>query len=266
MKPGLARRHSMRAIGLILLGLSLWAGIRDAAGAGPNVAGDEVEAAFDEANRLYEQGDYAAAAAAYERLLGAAPGTASLHYNLGNAWFKAGEVGLAIWHYRAARDFSPRDADIRANLQFARNQVGASEQVGEGRLGRWVGLLTLDEWGLVSVALFWCGMAGVVVARLRPGNRGSIRFWARLLMVAWLGSVLALGWVWHGQRGQRVAVVVAEGGIRYGPFEESQIQFTVPGGAELRVLDTREGWVRVEHARRGSGWIERSRVRIYPGS
>ena len=42
-----------------------------------------------------------------------------IYFNLGNAWFKAGEAGRAILAFRQAEKLSPRDPDVRANLQFA---------------------------------------------------------------------------------------------------------------------------------------------------
>jgi hypothetical protein len=252
-------------MGGILLGCLFGLGIWGALGAARGLTEGELMAAFDEANRLYEQGRYEAAAAAYDQLLADAPATVSLHYNLGNAFFKTGNLGMAIWHYRVAQDLSPRDADIRANLQFARQQVGAQGQVPEGRMGRWVGWLTLDEWSVLSVVLFWGAMGGMTLARLKSRLRWPMRIWVRLLIVVWLGSVLSLGAAWHEQHGRRVAVVMTESGVRYGPFEESQVQFAVPAGAELEVMDFREDWVRVEHGRQGAGWMEQSRVRFYPG-
>ena len=42
-----------------------------------------------------------------------------LHYNLGNAWFRLGELGPAILHYERARRSMPRDDDLAANLALA---------------------------------------------------------------------------------------------------------------------------------------------------
>jgi tetratricopeptide (TPR) repeat protein len=227
------------------------------------MAGDDLEAAFREANRLYERGDYESAAAAYDRLLGNAPGAASLHFNLGNAWFRAGRLGQAIWHYRVARDLSPRDEDIRMNLLIARSQVGGQDSIREGRTWRWIGALTLNEWAAVSAWLFWCVMGSMVLAQLKPRFRRPMLFWARLLAFAWVGSVVALGVVWHEVKERRIAIVIDEAAVRYGPFEESQVQFTASDGTELKVLEWRDDWVRVDNSR-VVGWADRSRVRIYP--
>jgi tetratricopeptide (TPR) repeat protein len=258
------RRWALHVAGGILLGFEVWLGVCGVNGSDQTNPRIDLETSFEEGNRLYEQGDFEAAAAAYDRLLGQAPGSAPLHFNLGNALFKSGKIGMAIWHYRMAQGLNPRDADIGANLQFARNQVGAT--VREGRVRRWVNLLTVDEWSAVSGLLFWFGMGGLVLGQIRPEIRRSLRFWVRFLVLAWVLSALALGIALNGKLGSQTAIVVTEGSIRYSPFEQSQPNFAVRDGAELAVLDSREGWVQVQDPDRGSGWIKRSLVVIHPPS
>jgi hypothetical protein len=226
------------------------------------VEGNELESAFHEANRMYEQGEYELAVAAYGRLLAKAPGAASLHFNLGNAWFKAGQPGQAIWHYRVARDLSPRDKDVRENLAMVRGQVGGGSVV-ESRGLRWISMMTLDEWGTASLLLFWGWMGGLALAQLRPGLRRSLVLWVRLMMLLWLGSAVALGVQWYGMRGQRIGIAIEETPVRYGPFEESQVQFTARDGTEWRVTEMRDRWVQVDNGK-VVGWVDRSGIRLYP--
>src|SRR5215467_3632580 len=85
--------------------------------------GQSVANAFDAANKLYEQGKFNEAAAAYEQVTNSGQVSTALYFNLGNAFFKAGQIGRAIVAYYQAERLNPRDSDLRANLQFARNQV-----------------------------------------------------------------------------------------------------------------------------------------------
>ena len=107
--------QNRRRCGLGVLLWVLWAAWR--------VGAAEPAAAFDAANKLYEQGKPAEAAQAFERLAQAGQTSGPLYFNLGNACFKAGQIGRAIAAYRQAELLAPRDPDARANLQFARKQV-----------------------------------------------------------------------------------------------------------------------------------------------
>lgn len=251
------RSWDMRWMVVLLLGF--WAG---PIFGGEAVVSPEPEAAFHEANRLYEQGDYPAAIAAYERLLENDQSSVALYFNLGNAWFKSGRIGQAIWHYRRARELNPRDADVRANLRFARNQAGAPDS--EGRLQRWVGWLSLNEWTVVSVGCFGIWVVGMIARQVSARSWRWLRFWTRLSLVAWVVSAMALAIAWQDRFGNQTAVVVADGEVHYGPFAESQTNYAVADGMELKVIDRREGWVQVEEARRGIGWIDRTRVALLP--
>ncbi|NIP92203.1 MAG: tetratricopeptide repeat protein, partial [Akkermansiaceae bacterium] len=45
-----------------------------------------------------------------------------LFYNMGNAYFRAGDLGRAILNYRKAEQFSPNDRNVQQNLEYARSQ------------------------------------------------------------------------------------------------------------------------------------------------
>jgi len=57
-------------------------------------------AQFEAANRLYEQGRFAEAARGYEAILKGGSFSPAVYFNLGNARFKAGELGRAVVAYR----------------------------------------------------------------------------------------------------------------------------------------------------------------------
>src|SRR5262249_50947196 len=99
--------------------------------------------AFDAANKLYEQGKFNEAASAYEKLVQSGQVSAALYFNLGNAFFKAGQVGRAIAEYRRAEQLTPRDPDLRANLQFARKQI-QGPTLAASRWHDWLGKLSLN--------------------------------------------------------------------------------------------------------------------------
>ncbi len=79
-------------------------------GAVPAVRGDAA-ASFDAANKLYEQGKYPAAIESYRKMIQAGNVSASVYFNLGNAFFKAGRAGEAV-ACSASRNNWPRAIPI----------------------------------------------------------------------------------------------------------------------------------------------------------
>src|SRR5262245_43975886 len=64
-------------------------------------------------------GDYRESAALLESLLADGFQNGAVYYNLGNAYFRAGEYGRAIAAYRKAKPYRPRDPYLEANLRQA---------------------------------------------------------------------------------------------------------------------------------------------------
>jgi len=232
------------------------------------LSASELETGFDQANKLFERGKYAEAAAAYEKLIAAGHVSPSLYFNLGNAFFKAGQPGRAIVAYRQAELLTPRDPDVQANLAFVRKSINQSVAPGEW-WRRWLTQFTVDEWSLAaSLGLCLCFVL-LAAQEARPAWRE--RFRKPLLSVS-AATVLAgtcLWLVWTDRFGARSAVVVVtEAVVRQGPFEESPSRFQLRDGAEVAVFDEKDEWLAVRDASRHEGWLRRSQVAIptFPGT
>jgi len=215
---------------------------------------------FEAANRLYEEGKFKEAAAAYEQLAAAGRVSSELYFNLGNAWFKAGQLGRAVAAYHQAGRLAPRDPDVRANLQFARNQTpGPSRPQGGGR--SWLGRLSLDEWALAAAAALWASFLLLAAGQWRPALKPTLRTPVIAAGVAALATLACLGTALQQQRSARLAVVVKpEAVVRQGPLEVSKTAFAVHDGAELDVLDQKNDWLQVSAGPARLGWIRRDQV------
>jgi tetratricopeptide (TPR) repeat protein len=223
------------------------------------------EVAFEQANQLYERGQFAEAVATYETLVRAGTSSPAVFFNLGNAHFKAGHLGQALVNYRRADDLAPRDPDIRANLHFARNSVPGANLRPVNRWGRWLPRLTLNETAFLAASAVWLWLSLLTLGQLRPALRKPLRVATRL---AGLTVVLAaaLAWAnWEARRGTVTAIVVVpEATVRVGPLDESQSAFTVRDGLELEVVDTKDDWLRVTDASRRMGWLKREQAAVFP--
>lgn len=222
--------------------------------------------AFDAANKLYYEGKFADAAGAYDRLVQSGQRSASLYFNLGNAFFKSGQVGRAIAAYRQAQLLAPRDPDVRANLQFSRNQV-QGPTLSSTAWQRWSGRLSLNEWTLLAAGSLWFFLLLLALLQwrpqlIRPLRNGALALGlATLLLCSCLGAI-----VYDNQSKNQVAIVIApEAVVRVGPLDTAPNAFTVHDGAELRVLDKREDWLQVTTGPQRNGWIQRQQV-LVPGA
>ena len=226
----------------------------------------DTAADFAAANKFYAEGKFSEAATAYDKIIQTGAQSPALLFNAGNAEFKAGHLGRAIAAYQKAARLAPRDAEIRANLAFVRNQVqGAPPR--ETRWQNWISTLTLNEGTVLAAVFFWAMFALLAVQQLRPALAPQLRGATRLAVALTIfsGTVLALQAANHFN--SAIAVVTADGATaRSGPFDEAQSAFTARDGVELKVLDRHDGWVQVANGAGKTGWLSRLQVEVLPGA
>ena len=84
---------------------------------------------FDQGNKAYQAGDFATAKERYEGLVKVGNGGVALSLNLGNTYFRLGELGQARLWYERALEAAPREEDARYNRDIVRERVGDRKSV-----------------------------------------------------------------------------------------------------------------------------------------
>jgi tetratricopeptide (TPR) repeat protein len=77
---------------------------------------------FTQDNAQDAEGNYTQAVAQYQEILSTEP-SAEVYYNLGNAYFKQGELAQAILAYERALRIDPSFKDAQHNLEFAQTRI-----------------------------------------------------------------------------------------------------------------------------------------------
>ncbi len=216
--------------------------------------------AFEAANKLYAQGEFTKAAGAYEALLQSGQASEAIYFNLGNAFFKAGQLGRAIVAYHQAERLGPRDPDLRANLQFARNQV-QGPTLSFTAWQKWLGRLSVNEWTVLASVALWSCLILLAVLQWRPLLKPTLRSYVVGLAAVTLlvGGCMAAA-LYETSPGRLAVAIKPEIAVRQGPMDESQSAFTVHDGAELRVLDQKDDWLQVSTDPRRIGWARKDHL------
>ena len=227
-------------------------------------AAENPDSAFDTANKLYFEGKFADAVKAYEGITNSAQGSAALYFNLGNAWFKSGKLGPAIAAFRVAEKLTPRDPDIRANLQFARNQV-QGPTLGANRVKQWLSRLTLNEWTMLESAAFWILMLLLAMGQWNSRWKSSLRTPVWLALAATCAFAVCLGTSIFYDRIEKTGIITqTDVTVHTGPFEESAGGFVLHDGAEVRITDSKDDWLQVTVDSRRIGWLRKNSLLLVP--
>ena len=213
---------------------------------------------FESANKLYEQGEYAKAADAYESLIKKGPITSALLFNCGGAYWKNAQPGLALWRLRQAKALDPTDSDISKNLRIIRTELGRRPIEGDLIQGLEIpaNWLTPVSWAILSLILCWllAGLQCWIYCIRKSSFRGSLLISITLfcLLLIAIGAS-RMGWVSRGTRAD-VVFLSDDTPLRFGPLNESKVSSRVQEGMEAVVIDKKGDWARVQTDSGASGW------------
>ena len=162
--------------------------------------------------------------------------------------------------------FDLRDAELRANLAFVRNQVqGATLR--ESSWQKWVSTLTLNEGTILTAVFFWALLGLLALRQLKPALAPKLRTATRLAVALTIFSGAILGLQAANHFNSAVAVVtVADATARSGPFDDAQSVFSARDGAELKVLNRHDDWVQVANNAGKIGWLSQKQAAVLPGA
>lgn len=249
MEAGRGGRAPAGSAGIVVL-LVMAGGVPGIQAAAARPDGQPAPTLFDQGIARFEADDYQGAANLFERYVDGAPRDAAGWYNLGTAYYRAGETGRGVWAWLRALRIDPRDGDARHNLLVA----GAPPEL----MQRAVPPVPLrrTEMALLA-ALAWllggAGLAAWLMQRSRPAGLAG----AGAVLVA-----LGLAAVWWGStHGGETLIVLDDATLRAGPALRSDPVSSLAPGAGLVPVDRYGDWVRARTLRgRQEGWIETNRT------
>src|SRR3954470_2052187 len=78
---------------------------------------------LQQADKTYDSRKYGEAIQCYEKLISEGFKAHQLYFNLGNAYYRDGQIGKAIYNYELALKMEPNDEDVRINLGIAASKT-----------------------------------------------------------------------------------------------------------------------------------------------
>lgn len=211
--------------------------------------------------KAYDMGDFAKSADYYRQNLNMSSPDPAVLYNLANCLYQQGEPAQALVLYARALLLSPRDSDIRENLNLVCRKLMLPET---GKLENPKDLivnardmLRPDEWMLIGSLLWAC--AGIVLA-FRRKFISTVNLVTVLSVIGMLFAVTAIAPVTQldSSYSSKTAVVVMKNiQVYLLPSENSkQTDFRISCGEKVRIEEGRDSWLRVRTENGSEGWIK----------
>lgn len=226
--------------------------------------GSNPSALFYKANMAYEQGKFDEAIKGYQGALKTGFESGNIYYNLGNAYFKKGDIGRAILNYKRAQRLIPADPDLRQNLEYAMTAV-QQQPVQEANpfirpIAKAIKDLNVDTLARI-LAIFYIMIFLFATAMLFFKNARR-RIKAPLFASCAIFLIVAGGFVVNlKQINQPWAVVLdKEAEAKYEPLDSATGYFKLFEGQEVLLIKTRPDWAFIKLADGKAGWIKSSGV------
>jgi tetratricopeptide (TPR) repeat protein len=223
---------------------------------------------FVQGNRLYEQEQYQEAVQIYEQLLIRVE-NADLYYNLGNAYYRLGNLGQAVWAYEMGLALEPRDKDLNHNLAIANAQVRDRVEVPKAFfLLEWYrtlmknvtlqDLISLGSIFILILAILY-GLRSWQSVRVRWINRLS----GTLVVLIILVYGLALDKYWSLSDKEEGVVIASTVEVRSAPIIRSDnVVFRLHEGIKMEITQSQPGWYEIVLMDGKKGWLAAGNVRL----
>jgi tetratricopeptide (TPR) repeat protein len=220
-------------------------------------------AAVKRANALYAQKNYTAAIQQYEMIRQIQGESPELYFNLGNAYYRTGDIAHAILNYNRALLLRPNYDDAQFNLQIAQRKVTDNVDVTTTFfLVDWVNdlgdIFSSDGWAMLSIILFIVSLISLLFylfARYRTVRKVSFN----LTVVTCLITLISVGYAF--KQSNKVANctdgIIMTGSVtaKDSPALSGKDMFVLHSGTKVTIRNNVSGWVEIELPDGNAGFI-----------
>lgn len=223
-----------------------------------------------EGDSAYIKEDYAAAIQIYEALLKNGE-AAEVYYNLGNSYYKIGEIAKAVLNYERALLLNPGNSDIRANLEIARAKtIDKVEPVPEVFFVSWIKALinsmSVDAWatwGIISFILLIIALYFFIFSKQIMGKKIGFISGIIFLIITICSNLFASQQKDELVNRNEAIVMNPSVTVRSTPSEGGTSLFILHEGRKVNVKDnSMKEWKEISLEDGKVGWIPASAIEV----
>jgi tetratricopeptide (TPR) repeat protein len=226
-------------------------------------------ALYKKANEQYKKAQYQNAVSLYRQIVGGGYEAEAVYFNLGNAYFKLGDIPSALLYYEKAHKLAPGDEDVNFNIYFANSKTADKvEPQPEFFVTQWWhGIILFFSIGTLSAltVLFFIAGSGLLVLYLFTTviSLKKLSFYIGMFLL-----FLGLLFIFISNRqanyfdDHRQAIIFSSSvNVKTGPVEQSATLFVIHDGTKVDILDNNNGWMKIRLSNGNEGWIRQSDIK-----
>ena len=236
-----------------------------------NIQAKDLDSLWTAGVQAYTDGKFADALAAWTSIEESGQKSATLYYNLGNAWFKQANYPKAILNYERALRLDPSYSDARYNLEFTNNFVQDKiEPVPEFILKSFARkicyLMSSNAWAAIFLVLFAAAlMMGLLFLLGASVGKRRAGFYCGIVLLLLSAGALSFS-VWqksYSVKTDTAIVMSPVSSVKSSPSSgSSKDLFVIHEGTKVTILDEVGSWKNIALADGRQGWITSNELEV----
>lgn len=220
-------------------------------------------AKFNKGIEEYTADNFNGALEAWLDMYNAGYRSASLNYNIGNAYFKLQDIPGAILFYERAYLLNPADENINYNLEIARSlTVDRFQEIPELIFVKWFNFISLllhgNTWGIISLASFVLCLLFLSLYIYSSQYMSKVAgFWLAIFML--VISIATISFSWQNQTlvndSHKAIIMNPLVSGKSSPDSSGTDLFVIHEGTKVTIGDEVGGWFEIRLSDGNKGWV-----------
>ena len=227
---------------------------------------DQISFTYEDGIDAYWNGQYDLAIQEFEAILSNNWESPEVYYNLGNSFYRLGNISGAIWAYESCLKLSPTHNNAHYNLKLANLKVIDKIDLPVPPFYlKWY--LSVKErfipstWINISLSILL--LNAIIMVIIRMTSVSILGMLQGILMIVLLSSLLlTLHSVWTEDSYDLGIIYSRDVEVRSEPNIFSTHLFEVHEGLKVAVNQEQNEWIEIELLDGKTGWIENKQIRL----
>jgi len=231
-------------------------------------ADNEAADIYNQANKLYSEKEYSRALELYRELVDRGIENPALYYNLANTYFKVGMTGRAVLYYERALHLKPLDREIRANLKFVRmsltDKISPLYSESMYRLLQMLAaVFNFKVIFIIELFFFSAFCALFIMYSLSHSVTNTLKRFIVACGILFLVSIAGMFAYMANEKNHPAGIILEKTvDVNSSPISESEKIFELHDGTKVKVIESRDEWVRFRIADGREGWIRADTIAL----
>ena len=228
----------------------------------------EAQDLMKQGNEFFQDKQYDKAVDAYQNIIHLGYEGTSLYYNLGNAYYREGKIGMAILYYEKAHRLSPGDDDVNHNLVIANTKtIDKIDTLPQFFLFQWweslLAMFTLSGWTTLTYIFYLLLLASIgLYFFAKKSSMQRYSFFSGLIsaLLLIIAAVFLLVNLNRRLNIKEAIVIQPTATVKLAPDPSSNDAFIIHEGLKVRETDHVENWVKIRLQDGKEGWIQQGEI------